>query len=39
MLARRLEKKRITNVTLVQGTIDDPKLPPASVDLNKPAAG
>jgi SAM-dependent methyltransferase len=33
MLARRLEKKRITNVTLVQGTIDDPKLAPASVDL------
>ena len=33
MLARRLEKKRISNVTLVQGTIDDPKLAPASVDL------
>ena len=25
--------KRITNVTLVQGTVDDPKLAPASVDL------
>jgi SAM-dependent methyltransferase len=33
MLARRLEKKRISNVTLVQGTIDDPKLAAASVDL------
>jgi SAM-dependent methyltransferase len=33
MLARRLEKKRISNVTLVQGTIDDPKLSSASVDL------
>jgi len=33
ILARRLEKKRISNVTLVQGTIDDPKLAPASVDL------
>ena len=33
MLARRLEKKRISNVTLVQGTIDDPKLASASVDL------
>jgi SAM-dependent methyltransferase len=33
LLARRLEKKRIANVTLVQGTIDDPKLAPASVDL------
>jgi SAM-dependent methyltransferase len=33
MLARRLQKKRITNVTLLQGTIDDPKLAPASVDL------
>jgi len=33
MLRRRLEKEKIANVTLVQGAIDDPKLPPASVDL------
>jgi ubiquinone/menaquinone biosynthesis C-methylase UbiE len=33
MLAKRLTSKRITNVTLVQGSLDDPKLPPASVDL------
>jgi ubiquinone/menaquinone biosynthesis C-methylase UbiE len=33
MLARRLAIRKITNVTLVQGTIDDPKLEPASVDL------
>jgi ubiquinone/menaquinone biosynthesis C-methylase UbiE len=33
MLRRRLDKEKITNVTLVQGAIDDPKLPPASVDL------
>jgi ubiquinone/menaquinone biosynthesis C-methylase UbiE len=33
MLAKRLADRHITNVTLVQGTIDDPKLPPASVDL------
>jgi ubiquinone/menaquinone biosynthesis C-methylase UbiE len=33
MLARRLATRRITNVTLVQGTIDDPKLDLASVDL------
>jgi SAM-dependent methyltransferase len=33
MLRRRLVREKITNVTLVQGTIDDPKLPPASVDL------
>jgi precorrin-6B methylase 2 len=33
ILARRLERARITNVTLVEGTLDDPKLPPASVDL------
>jgi len=33
ILSRRLSGKRITNVTLVQGTIDDPKLAPASVDL------
>jgi ubiquinone/menaquinone biosynthesis C-methylase UbiE len=33
ILSRRLAMRKITNVTLVQGTIDDPKLPPASVDL------
>ena len=33
LLARRLARKRITNVTLVKGELDDPKLPPASVDL------
>jgi ubiquinone/menaquinone biosynthesis C-methylase UbiE len=33
MLRRRLEKEKIANVTLVQGAVDDPKLPPASVDL------
>jgi predicted methyltransferase len=33
ILARRLAVRKIANVTLVQGTIDDPKLPPASVDL------
>jgi len=33
MLARRLAKQRIANVTMVQGTVDDPKLPPSSVDL------
>ena len=33
ILGRRLADKRITNVTLVQGTVDDPKLPPASLDL------
>jgi len=33
MLRRRIEKEKIANVTLVQGTIDDSKLPPASVDL------
>ena len=33
MLAKRLTNKLITNVTLVQGAVDDPKLPPASVDL------
>ena len=33
MLAARLAKKKITNVTLVQGAIDDPKLAPDSVDL------
>lgn len=33
MLRRRLASTKIANVTLVQGEIDDPKLPPASVDL------
>ena len=33
MLARRLSNSRITNVTLVEGTLDDPKLPPAAIDL------
>jgi SAM-dependent methyltransferase len=33
ILARRLDMSKITNVTLIDGTIDDPKLPPASVDL------
>jgi SAM-dependent methyltransferase len=33
ILSRRLTAKGITNVTLVQGTVDDAKLPPASVDL------
>ena len=33
MLARRLSNARITNVTLIEGTFDDPKLPPASMDL------
>jgi ubiquinone/menaquinone biosynthesis C-methylase UbiE len=33
LLRRRLAAKKISNVTLVQGTIDDPKLPPATIDL------
>lgn len=33
ILARRLDMNKISNVTLIEGTIDDPKLPPASVDL------
>jgi precorrin-6B methylase 2 len=33
LLQRRLAREQITNVTLVQGAVDDPKLPPASVDL------
>jgi SAM-dependent methyltransferase len=33
MLAKRLARKKIGNVTLVQGNLDDPRLPPASVDL------
>lgn len=33
ILGRRLAEERISNVTLVQGTVDDPKLPQASLDL------
>src|SRR5258707_13619220 len=33
ILARRLSDARIANVTLIEGTLDDPKLPPGSVDL------
>jgi predicted methyltransferase len=33
ILSRRLTLRGIANVTLVQGTVDDPKLAPASVDL------
>ena len=33
MLASRLANGKITNVVLIQGTIDDPKLPDTSVDL------
>jgi ubiquinone/menaquinone biosynthesis C-methylase UbiE len=33
ILSRRLAAKHITNVTLLQGTVDDPKLARASVDL------
>jgi SAM-dependent methyltransferase len=33
LLQRRLAREQIGNVILVQGAVDDPKLPPASVDL------
>jgi SAM-dependent methyltransferase len=33
ILSRRLSNARITNVTLIEGTLDDPKIPPASVDM------
>ncbi|MBI3403147.1 MAG: class I SAM-dependent methyltransferase [Acidobacteria bacterium] len=33
MLANRLASRKIPNVVLVQGTIDDPRLPEAAVDL------
>ena len=33
MLGARLARERIANVTLVQGAIDDPRLPPSSLDL------
>ena len=33
MLGMRLARERVANVTLVQGAIDDPKLPASSIDL------
>jgi precorrin-6B methylase 2 len=33
ILARRLSNSKITNVTLIEGTFDDPRLAPASVDV------
>ena len=33
MLGARLARERIANVTLVQGAVDDPKLPASSLDL------
>lgn len=33
MLQRRIDQAHVTNVVLVQGAIDDPKLPAAAVDL------
>jgi SAM-dependent methyltransferase len=33
MLASRLARERVANVTLVQGRVDNPSLPPASLDL------
>ena len=33
MLKRRLERRKMTNVAIVQGAIDDPRLPKESVDL------
>jgi ubiquinone/menaquinone biosynthesis C-methylase UbiE len=33
MLQQRLAREKITNVTLVAGAVDDPKLQPATVDL------
>ena len=33
ILRRRLASQNVNNVTLVQGSVDDPNLPPASVDL------
>lgn len=32
-LRARIAKENLTNVTLIQGGFDDPKLPPASVDV------
>ena len=33
ILGRRLDRAHVTNVVLVQGTIEDPKLPPSAMDL------
>jgi ubiquinone/menaquinone biosynthesis C-methylase UbiE len=33
LLASRLARENVRNVTLVQGAVDDPKLAPASIDL------
>ena len=33
ILQRRIDRAHVTNVVLVQGALDDPKLPPAAVDL------
>jgi len=33
LLRTRLTDRHLTNVTLIQGAVDDPKLPPSSVDL------
>jgi ubiquinone/menaquinone biosynthesis C-methylase UbiE len=33
ILRRRLEKRKITNVVLVQGEVDDPKLPASTMDV------
>lgn len=33
LLASRLARENVRNVTLVQGAVDDPKLPPATIDL------
>ena len=33
LLRARLAARRLTNVTLIQGAVDDPKLPASSVDL------
>jgi ubiquinone/menaquinone biosynthesis C-methylase UbiE len=33
LLGLRLQKDKITNVILVQGEVDDPKLPPSTLDL------
>jgi protein-L-isoaspartate O-methyltransferase len=33
MLRARLEKERINNVTLVQGAVDDPRLPASTIDM------
>jgi len=33
ILQRRVDRAKVTNVVLVQGALDDPKLPPAAMDL------